>query len=431
MLHAFPAVLPQKFLRRMWREVSITIYSFLLSACKALAIMPALRRQECLLLSRECQRPGYFSDGCSPKECWFCSEINDRAADNPNGGLSAPYGGGRVGAGGDLTEVETAVCCPPTTLAKLEPRPHLRSPMRAGGTSSAQPVPSPWARLGSSVPAAGGGSGPPGEHRARGMGGCAALASGSLFPQLHFQRGDSGGSDDAEQRWKEDRKPTGLLSPQWGTDPGGNSARAGQLSARLCPETAGQEPSWCAALGTTRPRSIPRHPRPPRNPSLACNPSGRGGQPETPGHPPTLSCGRGIGEGEEGGGGGGRAAAGRRGQPGLRCSRRPGTTDGGGKRGGREGGSEGGGRARRREEGREGRREGWREGRKEGDPPPFGSAAQRPLKEQKPLSLRPPLPAPRTAKSRRCPPASAGRSAFPPRRRPRSPNSPGSEYSRR
>lgn len=40
-----------------------------LSACTALAIMPPLRRQECLLLSRECQRPGYFSVGCSPKEC--------------------------------------------------------------------------------------------------------------------------------------------------------------------------------------------------------------------------------------------------------------------------------------------------------------------------------------------------------------------------
>lgn len=71
--------------------------------------MPALRRQECLLLSRECQRPGYFSDGCSLKECRFCSEINDRAADKPKGGLSAQYHGGRVGAGGDLTEVETAV----------------------------------------------------------------------------------------------------------------------------------------------------------------------------------------------------------------------------------------------------------------------------------------------------------------------------------
>lgn len=72
--------------------------------------------------------------------------------------------------------------------------------------------------------------------------------------------------------------------------------------------------------------------------------------------------------------------AGRRGQPGLRCSRRPGTTDGGGKRRPSEGGREEG----EREGGREGRREGWREGRKEGDPPPFGSAAQRPLKEQKP-----------------------------------------------
>lgn len=82
--------------------------------------------------------------------------------------------------------------------------------------------------------------------------------------------------------------------------------------------------------------------------------------PASPGHPPTLSCGRGSGEGEEGGGGGGRAVAGRRGQPGLRCSRRPGTTDGGGKRGGREGGSEGGGRARRREGGMEGREEGGR-----------------------------------------------------------------------
>lgn len=103
----------------------------------------------------------------------------------------------------------------------------------------------------------------------------------------------------------------------------------------------------------------------PRSPSLACNPSGRGGQPETPGHPPTLSCGRGIGEGEEGGGGGGRAVAGRRGQPGLRCSRRPGTTDGGGKRGGREGGSEGGGRERMREGGREEGRDGGKGGRRE------------------------------------------------------------------
>lgn len=42
----------------------------------------------------------------------------------------------------------------------------------------------------------------------------AALASCPLFPHLHFQRGDSGSSEDTEQRWKEGRKPTGLLSPQ-------------------------------------------------------------------------------------------------------------------------------------------------------------------------------------------------------------------------
>lgn len=85
------------------------MYSFLLSARTVLAIMPPLRRQECFLLSRECQRPGYFSHGCSPKECRFCSEINDRAADKAKEGLAAQYGGGRVGAGGDLTEVDTLV----------------------------------------------------------------------------------------------------------------------------------------------------------------------------------------------------------------------------------------------------------------------------------------------------------------------------------
>lgn len=302
--------------------------------------------------------------------------------------------------------------------------------MRAGSTSSMQPVRPPEPGSGAALRLS---EGVPGyrEGTGRGVsGGCAALTSCSLFPHLHFQRGDSGGSEDTEQRWKEDRKPTGLFSSQWGTDLGGNSARVGQLSARLCPETAGQEPSWCAALSTTRPRCIPRHPLPP-SPSLACNPSGRGGQPETPGHPPTLSCGRGLGEGEEGGGGGERAVAGRRGQPGLRCSRRPGTTDGGGKRGGREAGSEGGGRERRREAGREGRREGWRDGRKEGDPPPFGSAAQRPLKEQKPAFFTA-----GTAGSphRQVSPVPAGHrcaQGFPPRRCPKRPNLPDSENSQR
>lgn len=253
-------------------------------------------------------------------------------------------------------------CCPPTTLTKLQPVSHLRSPMRAGGTSSRQPVRPPSAGSGATLRLW---EGVPGYREGTGRGasgGCAALASCSVFPHLHLQRGDSDGSDDAEQRWKEDRKPTSLLSPQRGTDPGGNSARVGRLSSVFALRHLAKSHRAVQLLAQRGHGASPATPGPAgsRIPSLACNPSGRGGQPETPGHPPTLSCGRGIEEGEEGGGGGGRAVAGRRGQPGLRCSRRPGTTDGGGERGGREGGSEGGGRARRREGGMEGREEGGR-----------------------------------------------------------------------
>lgn len=272
-------------------------------------------------------------------------------------------------------------CCPPTTLAKLEPVSHLRPPPQESGGHLPEPGPGAALRLGG-----GEGSSRPPRGPAGGQRG-AALPCPALSPPLPTPATSRAAETAAAPRVRSnagrERGRRQVCLPHGRDRPDRQEpASPAVLSARLCPETPGRETSRRAALGTPRLQCIPRRrpPRPPpRSPSLACDPSGRGGQPETPGHPPTLSCGRGGWEGEEGGGGGEEGRWQDAGDcPGCGAAgvRAPLTAAASGGRA-----REGGGREGR---GEEGGKEGWREGRKEGDPPPGRSAAQRPLKEQKP-----------------------------------------------
>lgn len=304
-------------------------------------------------------------------------------------------------------------CCPPTTLAKLEPVSHLRPPpRRAGGTSlsPAREQRSGWG-AGRAVPGHRGG-------RPGGSGGlrCPALPSRLRFPPLppperRRQRRLRGCGATREGREEGDR----FASPTGGTDPAGRSRPAQRCSApafarrHLAERRRGVRLSARRGSSASPAAALPGRPPQPLTCMRPLRPWRPAGDPGTSSYL-ELRAGRLGGRGRRRRGGG-RAVAGRRGLPGLRCSRRPGTTDGGGKRrpsegGRREGGKGGGGR----EGGMEGRKEGGRSAsRPERCTAPFKGAETRFLHGRRSrLPATPRLAAPAATRPPRRLPAAAG-----------------------